>query len=122
MERQKLVYFSAEGLTFYVDVNDTEVGDRYLRDLLLHCDYAFSLNGYKHWQFIKNRNDGDCVSEYFELKDLLEEIPLHTMYQNRKTLNKCKFIVSPTHAQQVIDMWKKARRDIDALRTPWYEQ
>lgn len=122
MQKPNLMYFSAEGQTFYLDTKDTELNSQHLNKLMYACDYCFYQNKYGHWQFAKNRTDGDCTSEYFELKDLLNEIPLHHQYQNRKTLNRCKYIAYPTHVQQIVDIWAKARKDLNDLRTPWYEQ
>lgn len=122
MKKPSLMYFSAEGQTFYLDASDTELTSKTMHNLMLHCDYCFIQNRYQHWQFIKNRQNGDTISEYFELKDLLNEIPLHSQYQNRKALNKCKYIVSPTHAEEIIAGWHRERKNITRLTTPWYEQ
>lgn len=120
MAVQKLMYFSTLGRTYYIDSNDYVMN---VSELSRMCDFIWAKNDYGHWQFIKSRHpDVNTTDEYFELKDLLDDIPLNSMYYKRGMLNKCKRIVNSEHAQEVINEWIRARKSDDHLRTPWYEE
>lgn len=122
MREQTLVYYSAEGITYYLDITDTEVPSVLIQQLMRFCDYCFAKNKYGHWQFIKNRKEGDVKSEYFELKDLLSKIDLHPTYQNSSSLNRCKLIHSPDQVNEIINQWNRERENMNRLLTPWYDQ
>lgn len=110
------VYLVVHDLTFYFNEYENHISFREINLLYQHADYIYIQNEYGHWQFIKNRSFGLDGYEYFDRKDLLDKIPLATQYQNHKSLHKCRPIRNVESAYEVINLWRKRREQIDALK------
>ena len=108
------IYLVVHDLTFYFNEQDTVISDRLINSLYQHADYVYFQNEFGHWKFLKNRS-GLTSFEYFDRKDLLNEIPLQHRFQKRESLYYCRHIANAECANEAINLWRRRREQIDDM-------
>ncbi|AYR04055.1 hypothetical protein [Escherichia phage OLB35] len=108
------IYLVVHDLTFYFNEQDTVISDRLINSLYQHADYIYVQNEFGHWKFIKNRS-GLTSFEYFDRKDLLNEIPLQHRFQKRESLYYCRHIPNAECVNEAINLWRRRREQIDDM-------
>ncbi|EOO0393426.1 hypothetical protein JK38_00133 [Shigella phage JK38] len=106
------VYLVVHDLTFYFNEHETAISDREIMALYQHADYIYIQNEFGHWKFIKNRSVGLDGYEYFDRKDLLNEIPLQHRFQKRESLYYCRPILNAECAHEAINLWRRRREQL----------
>lgn len=110
------IYLVVHDLTFYFNEHDTVISDRLINLLYQHADYVYVQNEFGHWKFLKNRSSGLTGFEYFDRKDLLNEIPLQHRFQKLESLYYCRPIPNAECVYEAINLWRRRREQLDALK------